>query len=400
MSFLGRKRVRTSRKLSRWARFLRVLRKPGILFLTKKRKADLNSSIITAYDMLLSDGLEKTLSYLRRNDFYHSPGTTELFKAIAATNDVAWTENMNAWLKRHSHSVIRLKPGTDARFLRISFEDLPPVVGSQPKISVLMPTHNAETTIRLAVQSILQQTWRNLELIVVNDNSTDSTAKILAGLAQQEPRLKVLNNLVNVGPYVSKNRALAVASGDFITGHDADDLALPDRLERQVRPLLHDHSLVGAYGHMVRLDETGRPNYLSRIANHSFDGILRRAMISLMLRREVFSLVGYWDSVRFGADMEFLARVERAFPNSVVEDRACTMLCLNEKGSLTNNPASGISNRDGPSQIRVEYRDSWKKWHQEHRNEILYRSFSNLTREFEAPEGMVIPQSDILKVQG
>lgn len=399
METVRKKTVRKGHKPSRWVRFLRVLRNPRFLFLNKKKKSTLRKSIITAYDLLFAEGLEKSLAYLSQNNLYHSPRTPELFKAIVAPSDALWVENMNRWLKQHSRSRIVLKPGNETRFLRIRFEGLPPVSGEQPKISVIMAAHNAEATIEQAIRSILQQTWENLELIVVNDKSTDGTPDILEDLARLDQRLVVFHNSANVGPYVSKNLALTKASGDFVTGHDADDLALPERLEKQVQFLLDDPALVGTYGHMVRLDEAGRLNHPSRMLNHSFDGILRRAMISLMLRREVFEQVGFWDSVRFGADSEFLARVEHSFPDLILEDRGCTMLCLNKKGSLTNNPATGIALRTGLSPIRTEYRDSWRKWHQEHENRVLYRPFCNDTREFGAPERMIVSQDDIDSVQ-
>lgn len=347
--------------------------------------------VVEAYEILHSQGIESALSHLS----HHSAKTRDLFRAIVADDDDTWTTSMNSWLRKHGNKEILLTPGSEPRFLRIDFERLQEVKSRSARISVIMPAHNAEDTIEAAVNSILRQTWRNLELIVVNDRSSDGTAEILERLASQDSRLVVLHNPVNVGPYVSKNIALTRATGDFVTGHDADDLALPNRLEKQANILLKDPALLGTYGHMLRLDEKGRFNYPAMTSSFSFDGVHRSAMISLMLRREVFAKVGYWDSVRFSADSEFLSRIETVYPGRIYKDRACTMLCLNRSGSLTNNATNGMTYQSGLSPVRSEYKDYWQEWHQESSRHALYHPFSNADRAFKAPDAMIVPQQDI-----
>jgi hypothetical protein len=110
-----------------------------------------------------------------------------------------------------------------------------------PLVSVVMSAFNEAATIGVAVESILRQTFTDLELIVVDDGSTDATAEILSGVT--DPRLRVERQPRNVGLTRSLNRGLSVARGQLIARLDADDLAYPRRLERQVARMLADPAL-------------------------------------------------------------------------------------------------------------------------------------------------------------
>src|SRR5436305_11764547 len=102
-----------------------------------------------------------------------------------------------------------------------------------PAVSVLMPVYNAQRYIAAAVQSILDQTFTDFELIVVDDGSTDRSGDILRGFAARDPRVKLISR-PNTGYVVALNEALATATGEFIARMDADDFSLPKRFERQV----------------------------------------------------------------------------------------------------------------------------------------------------------------------
>jgi glycosyltransferase involved in cell wall biosynthesis len=97
-------------------------------------------------------------------------------------------------------------------------------------ISIIMPAYNEEKFIRNAVTSILKQTCRDFELLVVDDGSTDATGKILQELCRQDRRIKGYTQK-NAGVSAARNRALTNAKGDFVTMADADDALPPDALE-------------------------------------------------------------------------------------------------------------------------------------------------------------------------
>src|SRR5712691_9294956 len=101
-----------------------------------------------------------------------------------------------------------------------------------PLVSALLAVHNDVRYVRSAVTSVLRQTLADLELIVVDDASTDDTAAVLAGGA--DGRVTVLRNEEQLGLAASLNRGLDRASGRYVARLDADDVALPERFERQV----------------------------------------------------------------------------------------------------------------------------------------------------------------------
>ena len=103
----------------------------------------------------------------------------------------------------------------------------------KPDISVIMSVYNGETYLVEAIESVRNQTFQNWELIVINDCSTDSTADILSDFAARDARIKVHPNEVNLKLPTSLNRAIALSCGKYIARMDADDICLPDRLEKQ-----------------------------------------------------------------------------------------------------------------------------------------------------------------------
>jgi succinoglycan biosynthesis protein ExoO len=99
-----------------------------------------------------------------------------------------------------------------------------------PQVSVIIPAYNTEEYIAKAIESVLQQTLDNFEIIIVNDASTDTTPAIAK--SYNDPRIKVLTNPENVGAAVTRNRAMKAASGTWIALLDSDDWYAPNRLEK------------------------------------------------------------------------------------------------------------------------------------------------------------------------
>ncbi|MEE8576240.1 MAG: glycosyltransferase, partial [candidate division Zixibacteria bacterium] len=116
---------------------------------------------------------------------------------------------------------------------------------SSPKVTVIMPTYNAEDVITTALSSVIAQTWQNLEILVVDDCSTDSTRDIVERFMVDDPRVKLLKAEVNGGPYVARNIALRVATGDYVTCNDSDDWSHPEKIARQVKHLIKTPDLIG-----------------------------------------------------------------------------------------------------------------------------------------------------------
>lgn len=104
-----------------------------------------------------------------------------------------------------------------------------------PEISVIMSVYNGEAYLEEAIESIRNQTFPNWELVVINDCSTDATGEMLAAFAAKDERIRVHTNAVNLKLPASLNKAISLCRGKYIARMDADDISLPDRLEKQYR---------------------------------------------------------------------------------------------------------------------------------------------------------------------
>jgi glycosyltransferase involved in cell wall biosynthesis len=126
------------------------------------------------------------------------------------------------------------------------------------RVDVLMPAYNAAATLRDAVESLQTQTLRDIRIIVVDDGSTDATPAILAALAAQDPRIVAVTQQ-NAGIVEARNAALRHANADFVACLDADDIALPDRLQRTLSYLDAHPDCVAVGGAVAHMDEHGAP---------------------------------------------------------------------------------------------------------------------------------------------
>lgn len=126
-----------------------------------------------------------------------------------------------------------------------------------PLISVIIPVYNGEETIQETIESVLNQTFTDFELLVINDGSEDATLKVVEHI--QDPRLKVFS-YANAGQATSRNRGIALASGEYISFIDADDLWTPDKLQAQLKALQDNPQAAVAYSWTKCIDESGKPS--------------------------------------------------------------------------------------------------------------------------------------------
>jgi glycosyltransferase involved in cell wall biosynthesis len=125
-----------------------------------------------------------------------------------------------------------------------------------PVISVLLPAYNAQQYIQSAVQSILDQTFRDFEFIITNDGSTDQTLSILQSLAKKDARIKLISR-PNTGYVVALNQGIAMAQGEFVARMDADDISLPTRFEEQLAYLRSNPDCVMVGTNVSQMDQGG-----------------------------------------------------------------------------------------------------------------------------------------------
>jgi glycosyltransferase involved in cell wall biosynthesis len=185
-----------------------------------------------------------------------------------------------------------------------------------PRVSVVIGAYNGERFLRPAIESIISQTFRNFELIVVDDCSTDRTPQILSEF--KDDRIRVVRNERNLGIAETLNNGIAVARGEYVALQDHDDVSLPARLEFQVA-FLDKNAQVGMVGSSCSLiDEAGillahRPVEYDAVKLR-WDLLWRTALIhtTLMVRRRAIEEVGGYSpdpQYRFAEDYDLMSRV-------------------------------------------------------------------------------------------
>jgi glycosyltransferase involved in cell wall biosynthesis len=127
-----------------------------------------------------------------------------------------------------------------------------------PLVSVIITAYNAEKFIREAVDSIINQTYSNWELILINDFSSDRTGAIFTEIKKQDSRVKIITNSENLGRAKSRNRGLELAKGEYIAILDADDVSLTERLEKQVTFLEKNTSIFLVGTGATKINEDGK----------------------------------------------------------------------------------------------------------------------------------------------
>jgi glycosyltransferase involved in cell wall biosynthesis len=144
-----------------------------------------------------------------------------------------------------------------------------------PKISVLMPTFNSGPFLQEAIESILNQSFEDFELIIVDDGSNDGSADLLEKYASKDRRIRIIGNARNMGIVFSLNRGLEECQGEYIVRMDADDISSKNRLERQIQVMESNPGIAALGAALSYIDASG--NEL---------GVIRRCTVNRSLIRQ------------------------------------------------------------------------------------------------------------------
>ncbi|MCH8502459.1 MAG: glycosyltransferase family 2 protein [Aliidiomarina sp.] len=231
-----------------------------------------------------------------------------------------------------------------------------------PLVSVIVPCFNVESYLPPVVRSLVQQTWPNVEILLVDDASQDATVAVAHELAKVHPCVTVVCSERNQGAYPTRNLGMAHASGDFVTVHDADDWSHPQKIERQIQVLLADTNLAATVSSWVRVSPTVNFLGLWMVGGR----FVERNHSSALIRRSVLPDVGLWDEVRVSADSEFLWRLQRHFGEAAVQHIDVDVplsFSLVHQESLTQQGATHV--RTIYFGARRLYREASDWWHRQ-----------------------------------
>lgn len=259
---------------------------------------------------------------------------------------------------------------------------VPPQVAT-PLVSVVMPTYNGERFLRPAIESILGQSFRDFELLVIDDGSADRTPTILREFAAQDDRITVLTNPRNQGIAVATNRGLAAARGEYVALQDHDDISLPHRFQAQV-DFLRSHpdiALVGSAATLIDENGAAYEDYVE-VADDleiKWEALFRCPIshTSVMVRRRVMSEVGGYSPspmLKVASDYDLLSRIVmgyrvanlseplvkwRRHPGaSMISSKAELQLGI-ERVSLRNIGALMSGGKSARAESDQEYRYLW-----------------------------------------
>ena len=234
--------------------------------------------------------------------------------------------------------------------------------GEMPLFSVIIPAYNREFMIGKVVQSVLGQTVRDFELIVVDDGSNDKTGEVVKGF--QSDKIKYYYQ-ENQGAQVARNLGLAKASGEYVCFLDSDDLWLPTFLEEMYKAFQHDGEVGCVYcwlGSMGNGDVIpGNKSYLS---GYMYREALEQGYITqpsgLMIKRQCFDKIGPWDeNLCASQDDDICFRLAKVFKFGLIE-KALVVI---------NGEYEGSDNRIGASAKRVA--DGWWTLWNKFENDVL-----------------------------
>ena len=172
-------------------------------------------------------------------------------------------------------------------------------MNNQPLVSVILPTHNRVKYIRKAIESVLGQTYRNLELIIINDGSDDKTSDVIHKFTERDQRVKNVKNEINIGLVKSLNKGITKSKGKYIARIDDDDFWCDkEKLEKQVRFLENNLDYVAVGGGVIKVNLNGKEVAKHLLTEKNKD--IKNAMLlnnsfvhsSVMFRKNAIDCVG------------------------------------------------------------------------------------------------------------
>lgn len=252
-------------------------------------------------------------------------------------------------------------------------------VENGPLVSIIIPTYQAGSRLLGVLNSLLEQSWKNLEIIIVDDASGPSYEKYLGRASELDPRIRIIRQEQNLGAYCARNAGAAAATGEYITVHDDDDWSHGQKIATQVLHLMNNPDVPGNLTTHTRVTEE-----LKFVRINRSPVLIRNNFSSLMVRRQVFETLGAWDTVNRGADSEFIDRINKYSVSPVATLNAVPLAFSRVRA---NSLTAGELDRGFLDPARSLYVNAYSQWH-----EAAGKDPSSLTpqkpRQFPIPTNM------------
>lgn len=247
------------------------------------------------------------------------------------------------------------------------------------EITIIITVYNEEKLILHSLESIINQIYKNLRIIIVDDFSTDKTLDVSRGTFEKNnfTNYLIIRNLQNYGTYISRNIALKYVQSEYIGFQDADDYSFSTRIEQQIE-LMENNNKIASYCNLLRIKENGE------IFSKNIYPLSRMAHISMIVKKDVISKIGYFKNDRIGNDSEYFERIKTFIDkNATIKLNKVLLLAAQRKNSLTTHKNTGVE-EFGINSLRINL---WEKWREEHLNNIknnkYYIDFNEKDYEYE-----------------
>ncbi len=220
----------------------------------------------------------------------------------------------------------------------------------QPLVSVIIPCFNAEKFVEMAIRSIMNQTYKNLEILIVDDCSTDSTYEILDRLAKSDKRIVLEKNEQNLKIVTTLNKLVLKAKGKYIARMDADDISAPDRIEKQVEFMdnNYEYGICGTNAYIINsknkiIEESLLPN-----TNTDIQKAINVHSVffhpSIMIRADLYKKNLYDNKFLYAEDFELWQRLLKITKGENIDQRLFFYRIVNSSAS-NNTKTSSIQKK-------------------------------------------------------
>ncbi|MBD8490473.1 glycosyltransferase [Echinicola sp. CAU 1574] len=195
-------------------------------------------------------------------------------------------------------------------------------MSEQPLVSIITGFYNRKNHVTSSIESLINQTYPNIEIIIFDDCSTDGTYEELKKMELSSPRIKLIKHESNIGFVKGMINAIKLSKGEFVAVHGSGDISTADRIDKQIIPFLQFET-VGVVGCTVlntRLDKQGKPLSEKKINQEKFHGSMEKSILDknpythgeVMFRRKFYDKVGgYRPQFRFAQDRDLWCRMSR-----------------------------------------------------------------------------------------
>lgn len=277
------------------------------------------------------------------------------FRGVEPASIETWQAAFNAPFVERGLDPMRFEaaaPSSGASPFDTVRTDAPAGSVDGPLISIVMPVWSPSESLLTATRSILEQTWANLEVILVDDHSPAGFEDVFARATALDDRVSYHRMPVNGGAYRARNHGLSLARGAYLGIQDGDDWSHPRRLERQMAEFANP-TIVATLSKAIRIHTD---LHITRVGSLAF----AHSAPSLLMKREVLDTLGPFDLMRKGADTEYIERIATVYGlKSIVNLKMPLSLYQLTGGSLSREDFRPSWHRPA----RATYHSAFRTWH-------------------------------------